>query len=1762
MTAAERLLAQAQPGELTAGQISKAEEIQQSGFSQALGGLGSILEFADRGRKLGMLALRDASGKDSYHRKEITGGDYWKVLAGKSSELVDTLGEDVVGRDGHLTFSNMMDDWWSHDDDDAWWDKALRGVASFGADVAFDPLTYVTFGSSAVGARGTALAVRKSISQAGDVALERAIAKRLGSQVDDIVETALERGFVADITSKGEVVAARLQKEAVEAGVMLPDKILVERAFSEAAGRNTGKIVKDAAEGVTRGSVDDAVKSAGMNTEKAFVDGVVGNKISEVTGIVTNRNFGTLRRTQADYLEHVFTRRNGSRLGEAITTGGMRFGLPFGTKVQSKPVRFTQGAFERWVGLKQLHKIPQSKLGAKVAQLTPFVDAQAPFIQAARRGLDNAPGQIRVDAMDWMNQVRMAAGHAARNDSGLTAAFRQADGLHTLMKKKGMSAEDQDTVWSLLFPSMQRGDVVPDVVRFGDDVVQQFAATVEGFHGLLDDSYQIIKRFSPQLQQMEDWVPLVFSREFHKAARVMREVGAPVGPDMEAAAARLSRVSGEEIDAQDVALFMEAYESLVGAASGAARVGDTASLHRRQMGRFLKSIDPGAHTRLAVLDTTSLSDEGVEFGAKRFADQAEMNETIVKVLRAVNEDKQYGLKLGDDASAFVTDPITLLNDYVAEVTSVAEQRAFLQAAKATGAARATTSEVNADHLMFLLGDVLPSVERRVRDMVENRGAVIEDIMSRPSKQVKVSYARNASVELPVEVAEHPAMKRVVARVRAQFVKLENKQRQFQRATELRVNEIVRKTGVDVADAERIATFGDEALATMRREYSDAVEEAYDEMYVALTRTWFETAADGRTADEMLDAATQQRAFLAKKAKETWRKIEDEYLTEMGYKVQHTKVESLHAILDVTDQAQYAATVEHLAAPIRKQMEEARQGVMQGLIDIDDELLERRNVVLRKLDEMGDDKNALHLKPEAGQNRKKLEAQLAALTDESDQINEVVEALASANAIDDDILVFSMMSVRRAEEQAEAAQLWGQWDGLIDAGIQNIAKTSERKAEQVAKLWAEYTEKVMTRQGTVATAELDQPRFWTALADGVFAEWDEYAAAMKAQPDLWAGYSHGDFGVITKREIIDNLQARVAALEENLNVFDRVEAVRVNNAKLDIKVRKSSPFRQEYDKVDLERIKQMAKIDGENPEAVMRQRLLDTVEELELVLDGDRYMTQVHIIAVMKGRMKAADARAGVAFRRQFKGLHVGDSLVSADRAFRTLASAPYDPQLAAQLPEALEIVNTQLRERPGGMFLRFNPEDGTLRLVSEEWVQDPIMPLRDMLDGVRAGTVTRQALDEHGLGFVSGFIEVDEALKAARLTAAKTRSSTMHSAKRAQVALEDFDDMMNIMDGVLNGRVTSEKLRRFVTEGSPHGKGVIESKAWKRIMSILPVEKQAQARRMVEAVMLSDARQTPKGRKLLAMSDEERWNRVLFRPLEESMGEVKTLSNDLAAQARAAATEEHAAFFVNAQEFLEQLTFVNQWRREVSPHGTALSQTARKVGPQGEQSLEDAIGTLTAYGKRLETDGPFKMQELIPGGDRNGAVVGMMEDQARIVKVRGDVRLEIEVRSQPAVVTQLGDSYTIHLRDGTWVGGLSIGGEAIAVAPDFRRAGVAGQLIQVAEEDGHNALKALADSTHTTKEMRAFLEANGIKLPKTAQTLKGRELGFTPAEIRKLYKGGGVFADAVERSGATLSQEGMTAAEAFSLGSHHRVHLEPADHAAERERFRRRHALL
>ncbi len=311
------------------------QHISETGLPQEEGNLlSSFGKVIDMPRRMINFGIQDVLAGREENRpggnfRSPTAKDYWDAFLGKDTEVMlntghrPSSGSDTVALLG-----------WEEEDD--FQGKVLRGIATFGLETLTDPLTYLTFGASALG--------KKVLARAGDAA------------ATNVVNKAVREGVTEGMHGKfRSIFDDALELHTNELTGKYADEIAEMTALEDFKG------LDELADRVMKEADDLAYKDT------------LGAARDEIVTPLLQRNFGD--QAVKDWDEFI----------PAYAKGGARFALPFtGEKGLSKGwvIPGTQGLGRKLVGDK-VRGVSQ-----KIRSISPRYDKVAGVLESVGKNMD------------------------------------------------------------------------------------------------------------------------------------------------------------------------------------------------------------------------------------------------------------------------------------------------------------------------------------------------------------------------------------------------------------------------------------------------------------------------------------------------------------------------------------------------------------------------------------------------------------------------------------------------------------------------------------------------------------------------------------------------------------------------------------------------------------------------------------------------------------------------------------------------------------------------------------------------------------------------------------------------------------------------------------------------------------------------------------------------------------------------------------------------------------------------------------------------------------------------------------------------------------------------------------------------------------------------------------------------------------------------------------------------------------------------------
>jgi hypothetical protein len=674
-------------------------------------GLDSALEFVDRGRKtinlmaqdnliasmfanpfmtapllLGAAIKGEGFQADKNAGYEITAGDYWDILMGNDENVaarMDAAGaaDALLGFNRDISYSSLIE---ANTGFTQEWVNGLpaglkqaaataRFALAFTGDVVNDPTTYLTGGMGGLG-RGAAQGVVKSaVRSSAKTVIERVGGKAvkgvddaLRVLADDAARAAAEKSYVA-LTPLERRAAEKVISEADELVKATPSML-----WDDAVERVSG-IQRDVT--LRASDADNKVIQLVDGDFLVDKDGIFGRLNDNLAGHIETKNFDSI---DPDWQAWVQT---ATKPKDIWTTGGIRAGMgqasyaipgltpatrglqrritkklvtetrPFKAIQKTSSFRWSKNVWDK--SRRMASKDAQFSMAANPVSntsYTAFVNSavEAPTLAIKAIGIE-ALGEVAEIGGRWTglkHKIKGAVGDNAVSDATIAK----------IEKDLGSGVVPESL---LLLPK----EVREQVLRYQVDVDSVYRRAADAL-AMVDDE------FSASLAANQSFRPVSFNENF---AIVMGDVEENVRlnldrlktpADFEKYAKKLSKLVDEDIDAGELAMFMQVSDSFRNDVARLNPTGETAEFRWRKIGRTGMHIEGSA-------DVVDASDA-----------VKNMNDSLAKVLDAVVAEQNFDSKAlrrmkKQGGSVMELDPAKQLERYVADVTEAIRQRVMV-----------------------------------------------------------------------------------------------------------------------------------------------------------------------------------------------------------------------------------------------------------------------------------------------------------------------------------------------------------------------------------------------------------------------------------------------------------------------------------------------------------------------------------------------------------------------------------------------------------------------------------------------------------------------------------------------------------------------------------------------------------------------------------------------------------------------------------------------------------------------------------------------------------------------------------------------------------------------------------------------------------------------------------------------------------------------------------------------------------------------------
>ena len=827
----------------------------------------------------------------------ITSSDYWNLLVkGDRGAVVESLGTTLAGYEGSLLGTNLLEsagvttgEGMLGDLPDSWAKTVAKvplGLYRFGGafswDIAFDPLTYTSFGTGGMGRNVAQKTISTAVTKAG---------KAVRTRMVDAGESILKKGGGIELTNSLE---RKVYKEAVakigarkwDEGIGWQHK--VDEVFDL---RRT--LEAQPKKGPNATVLDELEGDEWYFGPKSFVDEGRG----ELVYGIEQRTYG--RGAKPGSWWHAAQEAAKEGVVPLWTTGGFRIGPPAMNKLQrgaQVTIPGTRGVFRPTVRkISNPIRSAMQKTGLSDSPTLKFMDRlyqktrtrfkmEEPLRQQARLLDDGkfAPyygmtENIDKAALRVTRYIEEVSRHhnVALAFSEIETAVRELPNLNT-----GQRNELIDSVMQAVMGGRKVGDqkpawATPEIVQLADDLTEQLGEQMTAIA-------EVLAKVDPDLAQAltrsKNFRPFIETEEFAKAmdrfAGLWYDKLAEGGVDFNSQAGReawtkaLSEISvrngKDPIETSQTQWFIDLVEAHKNRPKQVHAVGVADEFRYRRIGRttFLQE-DP----------VTGIAEEAVGFhpldeidrGLSNILEAAiEYYDLGIKFKRSVELPKAKGGKAITE-TALELHPGRMFARYTQDIMDAIRDRTYLAEAVRAGRARQAKAVVDEGKYRALIVENgwMQGIRKLYRDASKVIDADLERVI-RDETPVKMQVGDVGEIEVPGSMSRQPETIDMLDELGEIYGKAKAVRTEFPEAFNENVERLVSagepRAAAESAVAESVATAEKQARETFIAYVRTAMSGIYDQVSETQAARGFspqEAAASGRRA------ASQQARALAK-----------------------------------------------------------------------------------------------------------------------------------------------------------------------------------------------------------------------------------------------------------------------------------------------------------------------------------------------------------------------------------------------------------------------------------------------------------------------------------------------------------------------------------------------------------------------------------------------------------------------------------------------------------------------------------------------------------------------------------------------------------------------------------------------------------------------------------------------------------------------------------------------------------------------------------
>lgn len=759
--------------------------------------------------------------------------------------------------------------------------KALLATSGLLADLAFDPLNWIGFGTLGVGKAAATQAAKSAVTRAGREAAEALIKGTADDLVDPYARRIIRKMSDETRGLRDEIFESAQTSKSLEFG-----RDLTNEEITELRKLVDGEVFRHELDQALLLDGVDATKAAVGPSTRELLGGdtaeLIGERLTDSTSVlrgeynrisqlVVDKQFRTLAQEFPEFVK--------SKATPAYATGGLSLTVPFG--------RQAAGGIKLGLRTDRAVTAPIRKAVGGLWDKLPDSNRIKNGVQSLwhRRGVEVAEQRVVSKGRAWdLAAAKGQAQRALRSLNAQDAPEQLRQSLVRIAAAADTAGDDIDEAYrifgSVLDGETKVDDLLANPELFSKETAEAIAEAHEVSRAVLDTIHAALKSFDDDVGFIEDYFPLVASDAMvnilegmaaHSRAVPLEAIEAAASTMADEAAAARLRVGG-----QILSEWLGAVQSAKQVAKGGTVVDHSRFMNSRLLGKTVFSVfgDPD----LTLTNKRALAEYlGAEPAQIGWSSRTTINDAVRDALEFM---EQRGLlKKPKEIDPFSMDVPAVLESYINATQRVLHFKTFVNAAEQMGLVKAAPEAIEVG--LTLAQQTAKYQDDGMRELLRTYRKWLDDNRVKITHELEDVAVGNHTYKLPKGMLESPEVREAIGKAQAAMKHAQRQYALHREAGERTVRELVDAHGVPAEFAEDFAVLdSDKAL----KDLVSTLWSTHQERVAQLRSAAVEMG--GRRAPENLAAAKRQLNQTAdewgRQLRQTIAEMRDQWADSFGF----------------------------------------------------------------------------------------------------------------------------------------------------------------------------------------------------------------------------------------------------------------------------------------------------------------------------------------------------------------------------------------------------------------------------------------------------------------------------------------------------------------------------------------------------------------------------------------------------------------------------------------------------------------------------------------------------------------------------------------------------------------------------------------------------------------------------------------------------------------------------------------------------------------